>query len=204
MYKARVLVVAALATVAGCGGGGGDGGGGTGPAVFTSLSVTPATVGLLVNGTQTLTATAKDQNGGSMSGLAVQYTSGNQAVATVTAAGVVTGVAVGATSITASGTVGSVTKTATVSVTVAAPSPSASVDATVQNTFNPATAFITRNGTVTWNFATLHNVIFDGSGGPTNINDTASGSVSRTFPTAGTFNYHCTIHPGMNGAVVVQ
>ena len=27
---------------------------------------------------------------------------------------------------------------------------------------------------------------------------------SRTFPTAGTFTYHCTIHPGMIGSVTVR
>jgi len=32
----------------------------------------------------------------------------------------------------------------------------------------------------------------------------AGGSYSRTFSVAGTFNYHCTIHAGMNGKVVVQ
>src|SRR5262245_58279580 len=25
-----------------------------------------------------------------------------------------------------------------------------------------------------------------------------------TFSSAGTFNYHCTLHPGMNGSIVVQ
>ena len=30
------------------------------------------------------------------------------------------------------------------------------------------------------------------------------GQFSRTFPTAGTFTYHCTIHPGMIGSVVVR
>ena len=62
MRKARVLAVAALVAFAGCsGGGGGDGGGGTGPAVFTSLSVTPSNVSVVVNGTQNLTVSAKDQ-----------------------------------------------------------------------------------------------------------------------------------------------
>jgi plastocyanin len=27
---------------------------------------------------------------------------------------------------------------------------------------------------------------------------------TRTFPSAGTFQYHCTIHPGMVGTVTVQ
>jgi plastocyanin len=29
-------------------------------------------------------------------------------------------------------------------------------------------------------------------------------SVQRTFGTAGTFSYHCTIHPEMTGTIVVQ
>ena len=95
MYKARVWLVGAVVAVAGCGGGGGDGGGGTGPAVFTALSVTPANVGILVNGTQALTTTARDQTGASMSGLTATYTSGNQAIATVNTSGVITGVALG-------------------------------------------------------------------------------------------------------------
>jgi plastocyanin len=35
-----------------------------------------------------------------------------------------------------------------------------------------------------------------------NINP--GGSFERTFTAAGTFNYACTLHPGMNGTVVVQ
>ena len=200
---ARVWLVGAVLAVAGCGGGGGDGGGGTGPAVFTALSVTPANVGILVNGTQALTTTARDQTGASMSGLTATYTSGNQAIATVNTSGVITGVAVGNTQITVSGQVGTVTKTATVNVVVSVPGPTASVDANISNQFNPSTAFITRNGTVTWNFATTHNVTF-ATGGPANITDQSSGSASRQFPNAGTFAYQCTIHPGMNGSVVVQ
>jgi plastocyanin len=42
------------------------------------------------------------------------------------------------------------------------------------------------------------------TGTPTNISDIASTSVARTFTTAGTFAYHCTIHAGMNGTVVVH
>ena len=204
MQRARVLIVGALVAVAGCGGGGGgDGGGGTGPAVFTTLSVAPPNVGVLVGGTQALTATARDQKAAAMSGLTATYASGNQAVATVNASGVVSGVAVGTTQITVTGTVGTVTKTATVPVAVSTPSATATVAATVGNEFDPSTAFITKGGTVTWNFATTHNVIF-ASGGPANIADQSSGSASRTFPNSGTFTYQCTIHPGMNGSVVVQ
>jgi len=58
--------------------------------------------------------------------------------------------------------------------------------------------------TVTWTWnsgGTQHNVTFpdatsgDRSGGAT---------FSRTFNTPGTFSYHCTLHPGMNGSVGVQ
>jgi plastocyanin len=206
MYKVRVLAVAALVAVAGCGGGGDDGGGTTtGPAVFTTLSVDPASVSVLVNGTQALTATAKDQNGASMSGLTTTYASDNQSVATVSTGGVVTGVAVGTARVTASGTVGTVTKTATVNVTVAVAGATASVDATISDSFSPKTVAITKGGTVTWTFAKTHNVTFDTQGAPSNIPDKASGSSTLTFPSSGTFQYHCTIHgPSMNGTVVVQ
>ena len=205
MSKVRVLMVTALAGMMACGGGGGDGGGGTGPQVFTTFSVDPSSVTVLVNGTQTLSATAKDQNNAAMGGLSVSYSSNNTAVATVSQSGVVTGVSVGTAKVTATGTIGSVSKTSDVNVSVTVPGATASVTATASDQFNPSTATITKGGTVTWTFAALHNVIFDGGAGvPTNIGDTSSGSVSRTFTTSGSFPYHCTIHPGMNGTVVVQ
>ena len=205
MYKARSWMVGALAALAACGGGGGgDGGGGTGPAVFTTMSIAPASVGLLVGATQALTATARDQNNNTMGGLTTTFASGNQAVATVSAAGVVTAVAVGTTQVTVTGTIGSVTKTGQINVQVTVPGPTATVDATLSNTFTPATVVVTVGGTVTWNFATLHNVTFDGAGAPANVPNTGTGSVSRTFPAAGTYAYQCTLHPGMSGNVRVQ
>lgn len=203
--KARVLAVAALVAFAGCSGGG-DGGGGTGPTpVFTSLTIAPTSPSVTVGGSTTLTATAKDQSGNSMSGLQLTYTSATTSIATVTDAGVVTGVAVGSAQITATGIIGSVTKTQTVTVTVAVPGATGSVDATTQNSFDPKSVTITRGGTVTWTFATLHNVTFDTQGAPGNIGDKSSGAAALTFPNAGTFNYHCTIHgQGMNGTIVVQ
>ena len=204
MTAARVWRVAALVVAAGCGGGG-DGGGSTGPAVFTSLNVTPSNVSVLVNQTQALTATARDQNNNTLGGLATTFTTGNQSIATVSSAGVVTGVAVGNTTVTVNGTIGTVTKSTTVNVTVTQPGPTAAVSATGGNTFDPNRVFVTPGGTVTWTFAAQHNVTWEGStptGG--NIPNTSSGSVSRTFPAAGTYGYQCTLHPGMSGTVVVQ
>ncbi len=204
MRVARLwALTVAAAVVAGCGG---DDDPPTGPAVFTTLSVTPATPTIIIGVPLTLTALAKDQNGGNMSGLTVTYQSSDQTKATVTSAGVVTGLAAGPVTITATGTVGTVTKTATVNGTVAPVGPTASVAATADSRFEPQTVAITRQGTVTWTFAMLHNVTFGSGGAPTggNIPDTGTGSVQRTFPNAGTFNYSCTIHPGMTGSVVVQ
>ena len=206
MRIARVLAAGvALAVTAGCGGGGGDGGGGTGPSVFTSMSVAPSPVAVVVNATQALTVTARDQNNSTMSGLTSAFTTGNASIATVSGTGIVTGVAAGTTTITVTGTIGTVSKTTTVNVTVTEPGPAASVTATLDSKFDPGTVTVTAGGTVTWTFAMLHNVTFEGTG-PTggNIPNTASGSVQRTFPAAGTYNYHCTIHSGMSGTVVVQ
>jgi plastocyanin len=204
MRTARAFLVAALGAVVACGGGGGGDGGGTGPAVFTLLNFT--TPGpMLVGDTQTLTASARDQNGGSVTGATVTYTSGNQAVATVTPAGVVTAVSVGTATITATGTAGTVTKTATADVSVVVPQPTAGVSATVSNTFSPTKVFVTVGGVVTWTFATLHNVTFDTQGAPGNIADRATGNAALTFATAGTYPYHCTIHgASMSGTVVVK
>lgn len=76
--------------------------------------------------------------------------------------------------------------------------------------FAPTSVSITRNGTVTWNNTSgiTHNVTFTTTGSPANIADHSSGNNERTFPTAGTFNFHCTIHgtasSGMTGSVTVQ
>ena len=206
MQRARFLAVAALVSFAGCGGGGGGDGGGTGPAVFTSLSVTPTDVSVVVQGTKNLTVVARDQNNATMSGLTTQFVSNGPSVATVTSAGVVTGVAPGTTTITVNGTVGTVTKSQTVNVTVSTPGSTATVAATTGLQFDPNSVTITANGTVTWNFAgTAHNVTFDDAAlQAKNIPTTANSSVSRTFAAPGTFAYHCTIHSGMNGEVTVQ
>ena len=78
MRAVRVMMAGVVMAVAACGGGGGDGGGTTAPAVFTTLAVDPANPTIIVGGTQTLTASAKDQTGATMSGLTVTYTSAEQ------------------------------------------------------------------------------------------------------------------------------
>lgn len=78
---------------------------------------------------------------------------------------------------------------------------------TLANTFNPATLTVARGTAVTWDNQTsvTHNVTFDTQGSPSSITDFSSGTRSATFPNAGTFDYHCSIHgQSMSGSIVVQ
>lgn len=60
-------------------------------------------------------------------------------------------------------------------------------------------------GTVTWinNDSTTHTATSD-TGAWNSGNIAPGASFSRTFPSAGTFPYHCVLHPGMVGTVTVQ
>jgi len=193
--------------MAACGGGGG--GGTTNPpptSTFTSVSLAPGSATLIVTTTQQINATALDQNGTAMSGATFNFQSSAPNIASVTSGGLVTGVALGSASITATGTIGGVSKTAQASITVTVPGTTANVNAGEDLKFTPTRVDIVAGGTVSWQIGgTDHNVTFDGGpGSPQNIPLTHSTTVSRTFATAGTFAYQCTVHSGMNGSVVVH
>jgi len=71
--------------------------------------------------------------------------------------------------------------------------------------YKPNPIMVSAGATVTWtnDDGVTHTVTSDS--GAFNSNGLASGGTFQfTFPTAGTFPYHCTIHPGMVGTVVVQ
>jgi plastocyanin len=74
------------------------------------------------------------------------------------------------------------------------------------SSFSPTALTVALNATVTWQNGSgiVHNVTFGTAGAPADIPDHGSGSNARTFDTAGTFPYSCTIHAGMNGAITVQ
>ncbi len=79
------------------------------------------------------------------------------------------------------------------------------------NDFDPATKTIAVGETVLWQWAANsnpHNVTWVDQSGTGNSATQASGSYSRSFSTAGTYDYYCTIHGsatgGMHGSVVVQ
>ena len=70
--------------------------------------------------------------------------------------------------------------------------------------FNAPNIVVPAGTTVTWTWnsgAEEHNVtVSDASSG-----DKSGGATySRQFATAGTFSYHCTLHAGMTGSVLVQ
>ena len=202
---------ATLLIVAGTGGAcGGENGPGPGPEtpVLTTLEVTPATATLFTvapGNTATLTVVAKDQNGGTMSGLgSPAFSSANGAVASVAGDGTVTALAAGTAGITASLTAGGVTKTGTTTVTAQAASSAAAVT-TPSLAFSPATADVSAGGAVTWTFGSItHNVTFTTAGAPAGVPDLQDGSAARTFPNNGAFSYRCTIHPQMTGSVRVH
>jgi plastocyanin len=82
---------------------------------------------------------------------------------------------------------------------------------TVGDAFSPVFATVSAGDTVRWNFTggsdgQGHNVRFTaaGNGAPADINVLKTGTATRIFPTRGTFNYVCDVHPGMNGSVTVQ
>src|SRR5678816_3020389 len=66
------------------------------------------------------------------------------------------------------------------------------------NISTPSSIVVAVGTTVTWTWSpnvTTHNVVFaDGTKSP----DQATGTFSRTFSAAGTFDYSCTLHSGMN------
>ncbi|HYT72635.1 MAG TPA: Ig-like domain-containing protein, partial [Gemmatimonadales bacterium] len=116
------------------------------PVPVASVAVTPATASIQVGQTVPLTAAPKDANGTTLSGRAVSWTSSNTSVATVDASGLVTGVAVGSATITATseGKSGSaavtVTQVPVASVTVSPATATIQVGQTVQLTATPKDA----------------------------------------------------------------
>lgn len=87
----------------------------TTPLPVASVTVTPASVMLVVNGATQLSATLRDANGKVLAGRAVSWTTDNAAVATVDPDGVVTGVGNGSAAVIA--TSEGVTDTSAIAVT---------------------------------------------------------------------------------------
>lgn len=71
--------------------------------------------------------------------------------------------------------------------------------------FSPANLTVTKGTVVTWqnndnvgHTSTSDNGVWDTGNIP------SGGNTTTTFSTAGTFTYHCTVHPMMTGTITVQ
>jgi plastocyanin len=101
-------------------------------------------------------------------------------------------------------TAGTETKTAAMQVTVEAAAASASVTAPSFESLPPEVD-VAAGGMVTWTAGDIgHSVTFTTPGAPAEIPYMLQESVSRTFPTSGSFDYHCSVHEGMSGIVYVH
>ena len=89
------------------------------PPVVTTVTVSPSSASVVAGSTVSLSATVKDGQGNVMTGQTVTWSTNNAAAATVNSTGVVTGVAAGSATITAT----SSGKSGTSAITVTAPPP---------------------------------------------------------------------------------
>jgi len=72
------------------------------------------------------------------------------------------------------------------------------------STFSPNSINISTNTTVTFvNDDVMTHTVTENSGAFDSGNIPPGGTYTRTFTTIGTFNYHCNIHSGMTGSVIV-
>ena len=210
MCNVRLTTLALAGMLSACGGGGDGGTQPPPPAVFTSLAIAPANPDLVLRDTLQMSATPRDQNGASMTGLPLAtFERVTGTAVSVSATGRVIADQTGSAQIRASLTSGGTTHTATTNATVAALGTTADVTVSGGGTsFSPDTVKIAVNGSVTWTFTSgansPHNVTFAAPPAGGNIGNTTTGAMTRTFATAGRFTYQCTLHAGMNGAVVVR
>ena len=75
----------------------------------------------------------------------------------------------------------------------------------INRSYNPQQVTVKVGDTVTWvnQDSPQHDVVADNGEFKSSLFD-KGGTFSFTFTKAGTFPYHCSIHPGMVGTVVVQ
>jgi plastocyanin len=71
--------------------------------------------------------------------------------------------------------------------------------------FTPTPDSVATGSTVSFAFQDVaHQVTFDTPGAPANLAAEMNTTVPVVFPTAGTYQYHCAIHPYMTGSITVH
>lgn len=171
----------------------------------TTVTVSPPTASVAAGGTVQFLANPVNDGYGHLSGSPATWDTSNHAVATVDQDGKATGVAAGTATVTA--TIGSASGKAQLTVTAAMGNV-----VTVQWSLGAQTNTVVTNlhvgDTVQWmNVDATHSVAPDtGTPPPQSEGPSAEGTTygAQTINTPGTYNYHCTIHPGMHGQLVVQ
>jgi uncharacterized protein YjdB len=162
------------------------------PPVVTSVTVTPPSASIAVGATTTLSAAVKDAQGNVMSGQTVTWSTNNPGAAAVNASGVVSGVAAGSATITAtsSGKVGTAAITVTAlppvvaSVTVSPTSGSVDVGATLPltATVKDAQGNVMTGQTIAWS---SDNSLFAAVNSSGVVSGVAAGSATITATTSG-------------------
>jgi plastocyanin len=84
--------------------------------------------------------------------------------------------------------------------------PAAKVDATADLKFNPNTTTVKTGDVILWTDSSNvpHNVTFDSQQYLTSQTLQQGDTWAAQFTVAGTYAYHCTIHPGMDGTITVS
>jgi hypothetical protein len=192
----RTLAVAAsLATLVACGGG-------DDPIAVTSVSVTPATASVAIGATTQLAAATLDGNGTVITGRAVTWSTSNASLATVSG-GLVTGVAPGPVTITATseGKAGSAVVTVlpppVATVTITPPTPTITETDTIRLTaaLRSASGAVLTGRVVTWSSATTSAAIVNNAGLVTGISPGTSVITATSEGKTATVTITVTISP---------